>query len=67
LQDILMPFFEKIKRVDKRYTNYVLPFEATHAGLVEILKAGTAEHFRAAMKKHLKVFLEIDNDENNDE
>ncbi len=67
LQDILLRFFEDIKRLDKRYINRELPFEATHAGLVEILKSGTVEQFRTAMKKHLKVFFDIDNDESKHE
>jgi DNA-binding FadR family transcriptional regulator len=56
-QNILMPFFDEIEtQIDP--SKLGLPPEITHSELVSILKKGTPEEFRKAMKTHLNKFLD---------
>jgi len=57
-QSLLMPFFEEMEKLHMELYNMQMPPESTHAGLVSILKKGTPEQFRKAMREHLKIFID---------
>jgi GntR family transcriptional regulator, transcriptional repressor for pyruvate dehydrogenase complex len=64
-QNLLVPFFDDARmRYFGKTDNIVLPFEATHRGLLEIIKVGTPSQFREAMRKHLSIFLDKDSEFN---
>ncbi len=64
-QKLLVPFFDDArKRYFGKIDNVVLPFEATHRGLLEIIRVGTPAQFREAMRKHLTIFFDINSEFN---
>ncbi|MCK5175351.1 MAG: FadR family transcriptional regulator [Planctomycetes bacterium] len=57
-QSVLVPFFHEMENLHTERYHLELSPEATHAGLVSILKTGTSEQFRNAMREHLKIFID---------
>lgn len=57
-QGILMPFFDHVEDLHIQPSKFKYPPDVSHSQLVSILKNGTPEEFRNAMKIHLKPFID---------
>lgn len=53
-QSMLLPVFEYVVDLEMKAKGRAEVGKTTHRDLLEILKTGTAEDFRGAMKEHLK-------------